>query len=192
MNFIFIFGPSAVGKMTVGKVLAERLDYKLFHNHVSRDFAEQYFELGSESFKALNRLIRFGMFEIAAKSDLRGFIFTFVWAVDMKDDEEYVDRIVKLFTDEGAQVHYVELYADQAVRLERNQHPDRLAEKPSKRNLELSERVLRYDDDNYRLNTRPGEFPDRNILRIDNTDRSPEEVAEQIMQHFGLSVWRKQ
>ncbi|MTB50871.1 AAA family ATPase [Lewinella sp. W8] len=192
MDFIFIFGPSAVGKMTVGKVLAERLDYKLFHNHVSRDFAEQYFELGTESFKALNRLIRFGMFEIAAKSDLKGFIFTFVWAVDMADDEAYVDKIVKYFTDAGARVHYVELFADQSVRLTRNRHPDRLAEKPSKRKLEASERVLRYDDENYRLNTLPGEFPERNILKIDNTHRSPEDVAEEIIRHFGLSVWEQQ
>jgi shikimate kinase len=33
MNFIVIFGPPAVGKMTVGQELARLTGYKLFHNH---------------------------------------------------------------------------------------------------------------------------------------------------------------
>lgn len=35
MKFVLIFGPQAVGKMTVGHELEKRTDLKLFHNHMT-------------------------------------------------------------------------------------------------------------------------------------------------------------
>ena len=35
MHFVFVFGPPAVGKMTVGRELAARTGYKLLHNHMT-------------------------------------------------------------------------------------------------------------------------------------------------------------
>jgi len=34
MKLVIIFGPSAVGKMTVGQKLAKISQLKLFHNHI--------------------------------------------------------------------------------------------------------------------------------------------------------------
>ena len=36
MKLVIIFGPHAVGKMTVGQELAKITDLKLFHNHSCR------------------------------------------------------------------------------------------------------------------------------------------------------------
>ena len=44
MNFIIIYGPAAVGKMTVGKELSKLTGYKLFHNHMSIEFVLQFFD----------------------------------------------------------------------------------------------------------------------------------------------------
>ncbi|MEO0733840.1 MAG: AAA family ATPase, partial [Bacteroidota bacterium] len=131
MHFVLIYGPSAVGKMTVGQALAEKTGFKLMHNHVSLELANRFFDFGTEPFRKLDRLVRFGVFDIVAESDLPGFIFTFCWALDLPKDVAYIESIAKIFADQGATVHYVELRADMAVRLVRNRHPDRLAAKPS-------------------------------------------------------------
>lgn len=185
MNFVLIFGPSAVGKMTVGKALAEKTGYKLFHNHVSLELANRFFDFGTDSFRKIDRLVRFGVFEIVAESDLEGFIFTFCWALDMPREAEYVDRIVNIFKAGGAQIQYVELEAEQDVRLQRNRHPARLAEKASKRDVAHSEGLLLRDDEKYRQNTRPGEMPERKILKINNANLTPDEVADRIVAHYG-------
>ena len=158
----------------------------LFHNHMSLELANQFFDFGTPPMARLDRLIRFGIFNEVAKSDLPGLIFTLVWAVDQPRDEAYVDEISDLFIKEGGTVQLVELFATQEARLERNRHPDRLAAKPSKRDLEYSEKVLLYQDKNYRLSTQAGDLPDKDILRIDNTELSPEMVADRICQVLGI------
>lgn len=35
MSLVIIFGPQAVGKMTVGHALEDITDLKLFHNHMT-------------------------------------------------------------------------------------------------------------------------------------------------------------
>lgn len=185
MNFLLIFGPSAVGKMTVGKAIAARTGYKLMHNHVSLELANRFFDFGTEPFRKLDSLVRFGVFDVVAKSDLEGFIFTFCWALDLPSETEYVDRIVGIFTAAGANVHYLELEANQNTRLARNKTPDRLTEKPSKRDIAHSEGMLLRDDEKYRQNTLPGEMAERKIFKVNNANLAPEEVAEMVATHFG-------
>lgn len=186
MNFILIFGPPAVGKMTVGKALAAKTGYKLMHNHVSLELANRFFDFGTEPFRKIDSLVRFGVFEVVADSDLDGFIFTFCWALGLPEEDAYVDRIVKIFTDQGANIHYVELEANQAIRLERNGQPGRLAEKASKRDVEKSAGYLKHDDEKYRLNTLEGEMPERKIFKINNESLSADEVADLVMGHYGF------
>ena len=121
-----------------------------------------------------------------AQSDLGGLIFTLVWDFDCKEDEEFVDAIIAIFKEQEAQVCLVELRADLEKRLERNRHEDRLAAKPSKRDVEWSEKVMSYHEKEYRMNSEEGEFRDKNIFRIDNTELSPAEVALRLKEHFKL------
>ena len=79
MNFVVIFGPVAVGKMTVGQELEKITDLKLFHNHMTIEVILPYFDMKSPSFKKLVTEFRIKMFEEVAKSDLDGLIFTYVW-----------------------------------------------------------------------------------------------------------------
>lgn len=186
MKFILIVGPPAVGKMTVGKVLADRTGYRLFHNHLSIELVRNFFEFGERGFSELDRRIRFTIFEEVAKSDLPGLIFTLVWAFNLTEDAEYVDQILGIFRRQGHPCYIVELRAHRDERLQRNRHPARLAEKPSKRDVEWSEEALLQWDSEYRLNSKPDEYPDKPRLVIDNTHLSPEEVATKIQQAFDL------
>ncbi|MCJ8013252.1 AAA family ATPase [Paenibacillus sp. KQZ6P-2] len=186
MKFIILFGPQAVGKMTVGQELEKITDLKLFHNHMTIELVTPFFSYGSPAGNRLVHLFRQEIFEEVAKSDLAGLIFTFVWAFDLQSDWDYVEEISRIFESQGGTVYYVELEADMDERLERNKSPHRLSHKPTKRNLEFSERNLRKTMENHRLNSMEGEIKNSHYLRINNTRLSPEDVAQMIKDKFGL------
>lgn len=78
MKFVLIFGPQAVGKMTVGEELEKITELILFHNHMTIDLVARFFRYGTEEGKRLVNLFRQEIFEAVAKSDLPGLIFTYV------------------------------------------------------------------------------------------------------------------
>ena len=84
------------------------------------------------------------------------------------------------------EVYCVELVADQSVRLERNKTENRLKNKASKRDIDLSNQRLLREDNNHRLVSLPGEIPFENYLRIDNTNLAPDLVAQMIKDKFNL------
>ena len=186
VKLIILFGPQAVGKMTVGHELGKITDLKLFHNHMTIELVTPFFSYGSKPGKRLVNLFREEIFEEVSKSDLPGMIFTYVWAFDQADDWAYIERISEKFESRGAEVYYVELEADLEQRLERNKTPHRLEHKPSKRNTEWSEQELRKTLENHRLNSYDGEIQKDNYLRINNSAIHAEDVAKMIKEHFKL------
>jgi hypothetical protein len=186
MKFILIFGPQAVGKMTVGHELEKITELKLFHNHMTIEFVTPFFSYGSEAGKRLVNLFRQEIFEEVAKSNLYGLIFTYVWAFDEQADWDYVDKICNIFKSKGGSVHFVELEADIEERIDRNKSPHRLEHKPTKRNVEWSENELRTSLEKHRLNSKEGEITKDNYIKINNTNLSAENVAKLIKEKFQL------
>ncbi|MFI8577624.1 AAA family ATPase [Rossellomorea aquimaris] len=186
MKFVFVFGPQAVGKMTVGQELAKITDLKLFHNHMTIDLVGHFFDYGTKEGKRLVSLFRREIFEEVSKSNLYGMIFTYVWAFDMQEDWDYVHQVSQLFESKGGTVYFVELEADLEERLERNKSSNRLEHKPSKRDIEWSEGDLKKSMEIYRLNSLEGEIKYSNYIKINNSNLSAEEVAEIIKEKFHL------
>jgi hypothetical protein len=186
MKFFIIFGPQAVGKMTVGQSLSKLLNIKLFHNHMSIDFVSQFFDYGTASGKRLVALIRQEIFEEVSKSDLEGFIFTYLWGFDLQSDWDYIHSITELFESKGGQVYWVELEASVEERLQRNRTANRLEHKPTKRDVERSEKDLITTYENHRLNSNPGEITRSNYIKINNMNMSPDEAAQKIRDEFNL------
>ena len=186
MKFIMIFGPQAVGKMTVGHELEKITDFKLFHNHVTLELLTPIFGYGNKSVRKLSNLFRKEIFKEAAKSDLGGLIFTYVWALNIKEDWEYVEETCNIFKSNGGTVYFVELEATLEQRIERNKHPHRLEHKPSKRNLDRSEKALRGSLNKYRLNSNAEEIKEENYIKINNTNLTPDKVAQMIIKKFTL------
>ncbi len=183
MKLVFLIGDGAVGKMTVGQELMKQTDLRLFHNHMT---IEPVIEIFGYFNGAVTAQLREVIFRVFAKSDNYGMIFTYLWAFDMQSDWDYIAHVADIFKEQGAEIYYVELIASQEVRLQRNETPNRLAHKASKRDLEASRaRVIR-DDSNYRCVSLPGELPFENYLRIDNTDLAPDACAALIREHFAL------
>ena len=182
MKLVIIIGSGAVGKMTVGQELMRQTGLRLFHNHM---MIEPVIEI-------------FGRYDGKAVADLRevifrrfleiggpGMIFTYMWAFNLQADWDYILNVAKLFDPTGKDVYWVELRADQQVRLERNRTENRLKNKASKRDLAFSEGTILHEDEHYRLESLDGEMTMENYIKIDNTSLSPEETVKIIRDRFG-------
>ncbi|TQR19445.1 AAA family ATPase [Psychrobacillus vulpis] len=184
-KFVFIFGPQAVGKMTVGQELAKVTDLKLFHNHMTIDLLEPLFGFSTEMWR-LTQLFRQEIFNSFSKSDNYGMIFTKVWYFNQKEDWDQIENMCQTVSSQGADIYFVELEANVEERLKRNKTPHRLEYKPTKRNIEQSEQHLLSTIESSRLNSKKGEIDKEHYLRIDNTYLSAEEVAQIIKKEFQL------
>ena len=183
MKLVLLFGNAAVGKMTVGQELMKRTGLRLFHNHMT---IEPVLEVFGDFYSAAIQRCREAIFEEFAKTDRYGMIFTYMWAFDQQSDWDYIQGVARLFEDTGGEVFWVELTAPQEIRLQRNATENRLKNKASKRNLEFSSGCIRREDANYRLVSNEGEIPFENYIKIDNSNLSPEEAAERIVDRFPI------
>ena len=184
MKFVVIFGPPAVGKMTVGYALAEKTGMKVFHNHMTIDLVLEFFPFGHTKFNTLVSEFRRRLLEEVAASDLPGLIFTYVWALDQPGDKGEIDAYCDIIRRNGAEVYFVELAADLNSRLERNKSEFRLAKKSSKRDTDRSEKNLLNTDQRYRMNSEDDFFYPEHHIKIENSLLSPEETAQKVIARF--------
>lgn len=184
MKLLLIIGPPAVGKMTVGREIAARSDFRLFHNHHTIEPLVEVFGYGTAPFNVLNREFRQRVVEEAARNNV-DLIFTFVWNLDEPTDTAYVEQLVAPFDEADGEIWVLELTADLETRLVRNRSEARLAAKPSKRNLEWSDGNVRRMEA-FRLNTDPtgsnptpadGFLTRHPLLRLDTRSLTAAEVA---------------
>jgi hypothetical protein len=194
MHFVCLFGPPAVGKMTVGRALCELTGFKLFHNHMSVEPILQIFDFGTPPYGRLVGEIRRRVVEEAVGEGLPGLVFTYVWALDDPGDTRAIAALVDIVERGGGTVHFVELEAPLDVRRVRNATELRREHKRTHRDAELSEQIL-VGLERYVLNSPEGQTPEPaasvlagRVVRIDNTDLSPEEVARRVVARFDLPV----
>lgn len=183
---LLIFGPHAVGKMTIGQGVAQKTNLRLFHNHMSIEPFLQLFEGMPKERSQITDKVRSAVFELFSKSNQEGLIFTFIWYFDSKEHAAEIDRLEKMFNDDGAEVYFVELEADKEVRLVRNITENRLAHKASKRDIAFSVDLIHTKEREHRVNSRTGEVKKKNYLRINNTNLEPEAVVSKIIDTFSL------
>ena len=184
MTLLFVFGPPAVGKMTVGRAIADASDFRLFHNHHVLEPLLDVFDYGTPPFNRLLNEFRFRVLEEAAGAGI-DLVYTLVWGLDLPEDAAYVQEHIRPFVDGGQTVAFLELYADLETRLARNSTPYRLSEKKSKRDLAWSDENVR-GMERCQMNTGAASPADELLgahphLRIDNTHRSPEDVAAEVL-----------
>ena len=58
VQLVFLYGPPAVGKYTIGVELAARTGFRLFHNHLTVNLVSAVFERESEVWLRLLRSVR--------------------------------------------------------------------------------------------------------------------------------------
>ena len=176
MNLLFIYGPPAVGKLTIAEELAYLTGYKLFHNHLTMDLAKEiYPEFNEMRFKLVDTL-RLNVFEYAAKNNT-DLIFTFVHDGDTVDDT-FTKETVAIIERSGGNVYFVELTASDDILLERVSNESR------KRFHKLKDPHILKNQLAQNLYRTP--LPYSNILKIDTSTINPSQTAKEIVTHFKL------
>lgn len=122
MHVIFIHGPVAAGKHTIGMRLSEATGLPLFHNHLTVDLVRSLFGLFTEPFIRLRATLWRESFLEAARVG-QSFIFTFTPEASV--DRGLIDELTRIIEDSGGHVHFVELTCSREEILKRLPNPDR-------------------------------------------------------------------
>lgn len=108
MKLIFIYGPPAVGKYTVGSALAAKTGYKLFHNHLTVDVVRTLFDDDDARRSPLLCDLRLHVIAAAADANI-DIIFTLAYTAGESD--AFVAQVIDAVTARGGTVHFVRLQA---------------------------------------------------------------------------------
>ena len=167
---VFLHGPAAAGKYTIGKLVAERLGVPLFHNHLTVDLVATLFDFGSEHFVRLRAEIWVNAFREAAAAR-RSFVFTF--NPERTVDLTTIETMTSAVEAAGGEVHYVALQCSEEEVLRR------LGDDSRKAFGKLTDGAL------FREFSADGGFdfpalPDA-LITIDTETCLPEQAAEEIV-----------
>lgn len=189
MHLVVIFGPLAVGKMSVGREVARLTPYRLLHNHATIDPLLEVFPWGTPAFGKLKREFRVRIIEEAIGADLPGLVVTFAWPLAHDPSTAELAELLEPVLRTGGRVDFVELYADQATRLTREGTEERLAAKPAKRDLTWAREHLLESDADFVWSTGPDvplPITGHPHTVVDNTHLTPTEAATEIVGRLDL------
>ncbi|MFA6257872.1 MAG: hypothetical protein WC671_02585 [Candidatus Paceibacterota bacterium] len=175
MKLLIIFGPPAVGKTTVGKIIESKSDFKLFHNHMALDGIMHLFGIGTPSEDKLSRVVRENIIKEAAEAGMN-LIFTYVWNFAKEKGKTNIDSYKKIYESAGGKVIFVELVAPLSVRALRADDPMRNVEKkyaPNKERVLALENTMDFNS--------PDPFFYPNYTKIDTENKTPETIADEIL-----------
>ena len=176
MKMIFLYGPPAVGKLTVAKELSKLTGYKLFHNHLTVDLVSSLYEWGSPKYWTYLRSIREQLLANLAKDNV-DIIFTYVYAAG--EDEEVMERMFKKVEENRGEVLLVQLTTSVEKLKERIVAEDRRQFKKMHKTESLESWISQY-----RLFEA---YPNRQNLIVDNSNMKPTEVANLIVTKYNLN-----
>lgn len=191
-GLLVIFGPPAVGKMTIAQAIAARSNYRVFHNHALLEPLLDVFDYGTAPFHRLLGRFRRDVLEEAAEAGV-SLILTYAWALQSPPDPDEVAEYLAPYLSRGLPVRFVELAADLDTRLARNRTEHRLSEKKSKPNLDWSDNNVR-ELDVHTLNTAEGvatpadellnAFPH---LRLETAELSVDQIADRVLDWLAVT-----
>ena len=170
MHMLFIYGAPACGKLTVGKEVARRTGYALFHNHLIVDALLAVFRFGSPEFVTLREKFWIDTIQAAARSG-RSLVFTF--CPEPSVDAGFPQRIEALVRQAGGTVSFIRLEVSQEEQERRLVDPSRTGGKL--RRIEILRSVRKEFELAMKAMPQPA-------LSIDTTITTAEAAASQIVQ----------
>ena len=171
-QLVFLYGPPAVGKLTVAQELAARRPFRVLHNHLTIDPVATVLPFGTDAFWAVVGRLRRDLASSAAREGI-DLIYTYVFA---PGDEPHVDEIAAPYEEAGGSVTFVQLLASVDELMRRVENESRRAhgkimDAPTLQRV-LSEHETR------------ALIPGRDSLTIDLDATTAGEAAELIVGHL--------
>jgi shikimate kinase len=184
-RLVFIYGPPGVGKLTVARELVALTGFTLFDNHMSIDWASSIFDrgqllefqadFGGSPYWRLIEHLRLAVYEEVIRSGA-SLVSTFVYAHD--EDLPFLNRVHEAVGSVGGEMLLVQLVCELDELTRRVEADQRGPAGKLASAAQLQELMGRLD-----LLT---QIPERETLRIDNTQLAPSEVARRISEHYAL------
>lgn len=179
-KLLIIFGPPAVGKLTVARELAKTTDFKIFHNHMIDDVIKNYFPYESPQLNSLSFEFRKRIIEECTKAGMN-LIFTYFWKFDLDRGKRNIDTYKKIVEDNGGEVFFAELFAPIKERLKRAADAER-----HKHKIATGPEAVEEIEKMHKTSSMGDFFYKTNYIFIDNSNLAPKEVALQIKDKFDL------
>ncbi len=171
-----VYGPPAVGKLSVAQALAARTGFRVLHNHLLIDLGFALFDRGTPQSRALVHRLREVSLEVAREHDLPGVILTYVYA---RDRDPYIVGLCKQAEAHGDEVHLVQLSCTQETLEARVTEPSRV----------VFDKLTTVSGLRQKLDvlTEPfGQVAGRSSLGLETDGQTPEAVAKAVQTYFGL------
>lgn len=169
-TLLFLYGPAAVGKLTIARMVADRTGLALFHNHLIVDAVAAIFPFGSPEFVRLRE--QFWMEAmVSAIAASRSLIFTFTPEPSVASD--FPQRLQARVEAAGGKLCFIALTVAADIQDARIADPGRAAF-GKLRSLDLL-RAIRADCDRC-MATMPAP-----LLTLDTGLISPEQASERII-----------
>jgi len=176
MKLLFLYGPAAAGKLTIGRALHELTGFHLFHNHLVVDTLLSVFQFGSPAFVQLREQTWLSVFGAAAKDGI-SLIFTF--APESTVNPGFIEEAVTVVESAGGQIHFIELTCPIDELERRMENPSR-AQFLKLRSVATFRELRQKGADSFP--TLPSE------LSLDTSTIQPEEAAHRICSHLQIPV----
>jgi len=177
MKLIIIYGPPAIGKLTIARELEKITGYKVFHNHLTLDMVEGIFSSKDKIFWPLVHEIRLRMIEVAAKEQVKGIIFTSGYRGQSKD--ETLEEMIKINKKYHGITYFVHLKCDKKELFKRVKSEERKQHLKTVTITKLKKALSVWDME------KNVPFKEQNIT-IDNTNLSAKNVAQMIKKQYKL------
>lgn len=176
MKLVVLYGPPAVGKLTVAREITRLTGIKLFHNHLTWNAVTALFAWRSEPFNRALPEVRRVLFREAARADI-DVLFTFVFSLSRVEvGRTYFEAVEQ----HGGTVCLVRLFASREV-LEEHVVGESRAEVGKMHSVEeLNSYFEKVTDTGHPI-------PGRQSLELDTGRLTPAEAAEAVIAHYGLT-----
>jgi deoxyadenosine/deoxycytidine kinase len=178
-RLVFLYGPPAVGKLTVARAIADRLPFRILHNHVTIDAVTAVLPFGTDTFWRVVGRFRRDLVAAAAEERI-DLIYTYVFA---PGDERHVAEIVSSYEEVGGAVSFVQLLAPREVLLRRVLSESRRQHGKIADPQTLERLLNEYDDF--------AATPDCDSLTIDLGETSAQDAADLVIDRITDASFRE-
>lgn len=176
MKIILLYGPPAVGKLTIAKILSGKKNFKLLHNHLIVNPLAEIFSFDNPATHLLTREFRLRIFEEAIKSNTN-LIATF--GIAGNNAFGHINDLISIVENNNGEICLVQLTADKKTILDRVGDVSR---KNYGKNLtkEKLENMLKINSDML------DKYSKKEHLTINTSKKTPLESVIEIIKYYKL------
>lgn len=175
MNLVLLYGPPAVGKLTIAKELKSLIGYTVFDNHMILNVLTNIFGFDHPFRKKLEKEFRLKIIDEAIKAKIN----LIVTGVIVNQNLDFYTQAVRIVEEDRGKCFIVQLTASEPALKSRVEHESRKNYNKISTKQDWENFYKEYPE-MYK------KFFNKEHLIIDTTNISPQEAAKIIVNHYKL------